>query len=96
LYRLFILLGIESRCKHSLKTVVSLCFCAREDSHRSFSFRKAPVETSRFYLNLFNLNAFNTTQTLDIDIANAANIGLSPGPPKMVRTPAARGIPKVL
>jgi hypothetical protein len=71
-------------------------FLCKEGSPQKLFFRKAPVETIRFYLNLFNLNAFNTTQTLDIDIANAANIGLSPGPPKMVRTPAARGIPKVL
>ena len=27
------------------------------------------------YLNLFSLKALSTTQTLDIDIANAANIG---------------------
>ncbi|GEM_PF-6266673 len=29
------------------------------------------------YLNLLSLNALSTTQTLDIDMANAANIGLS-------------------
>ena len=56
----------------------------------------AQTDCSSFYLNLLSLSALSTTQTLDIDIAKAANIGLSCGPPKSVNTPVAKGIPRLL
>ena len=48
------------------------------------------------YLNLLSLKALVTTHTLDMDMAKAASIGLSWGPPKRVNKPAATGIPNML
>ena len=47
-------------------------------------------------VNFFKRNAFARTDTELSDIAAAANIGLSRGPPNKCSSPAAIGIPAVL
>jgi len=57
------------------------------------------VPTPQVYLkglNLFNLKAFNTTETELKLIAAAAIIGFNNGPPNRCRMPIATGMPKVL
>jgi hypothetical protein len=47
-------------------------------------------------LKRFKRSALVTTETLDSDMAAAANMGFNSGPPKRNNTPAATGIPRTL